>query len=176
MSDTLYKRCKCRGDDGKDLGASCPRLRRADGSWNPKHGTWYFALELPRGPGGRRRPRMRRGGFGSREAAGDARGDVQLDSPALFCPGHHEPESYAVFGRAHNFGLHGNGLLHAGLVLLGALQRYGDQCSGIPALGGQKIQAGGTDIAHAMRGWRAAIPKIGNQPRRYVALRSALIA
>jgi integrase len=73
MSDTLYKRCKCRGDDEKDLGASCPKLRRADGSWNPKHGTWYFALELPRGPGGKRRPRMRRGGFGSRDEAGDAR-------------------------------------------------------------------------------------------------------
>lgn len=73
MSDTLYKRCKCRGGDGKDLGASCPKLRRADGSWNPKHGTWYFALELPRGMGGKRRPRMRRGGFGSREDASAAR-------------------------------------------------------------------------------------------------------
>lgn len=73
MSDTLYKRCKCRGDDGKDLGASCPKLRRADGSWNPKHGTWYFALELPRGPGGKRRPRMRRGGFEGREDAEAAR-------------------------------------------------------------------------------------------------------
>lgn len=70
---TVYKRCKCRGADDKDLGASCPKLKRADGSWNPKHGTWYFALELPPGPNKKRRPRMRRGGFESREAAIEAR-------------------------------------------------------------------------------------------------------
>jgi integrase len=67
--DPYYKRCKCRDEEGKDLGPDCPKLRRADGSWNPKHGTWYFGLELPRGPGGKRRPRMRRGGFESRDAA-----------------------------------------------------------------------------------------------------------
>lgn len=74
MSDPIYKRCKCRDEEtGRDIGATCPKLRRADGSWNPKHGTWYFALELPRGPGGKRRPRMRRGGYGSREDAEVAR-------------------------------------------------------------------------------------------------------
>jgi hypothetical protein len=73
VSEPIYKRCKCRDADGKDIGASCPKLKRADGSWNPKHGTWYFALELPPGPGGKRRPRMRRGGFGTREDALDAR-------------------------------------------------------------------------------------------------------
>ena len=73
MSDSIYKRCKCRDDAGKDIGARCPKLRRADASWNPKHGTWYFALELPSGPNGRRRPRMRRGGYATREAAAAAR-------------------------------------------------------------------------------------------------------
>lgn len=68
MSDSAYKRCKCRAEDGKDLGAKCPKLRRGDGSWNPRHGTWYFALELPPGPGGKRR-QMRRGGFASRDEA-----------------------------------------------------------------------------------------------------------
>jgi integrase len=72
VSEPIYKRCKCRSDDGKDLGARCPKLRRADGSWNPRHGTWYFALELPPGPGGKRK-QMRRGGFGSRDDAIDAR-------------------------------------------------------------------------------------------------------
>lgn len=67
--DTIYKRCKCRSEDGKDLGAGCPDLKRADRSWNPRHGTWYFSLELPRGEGGKRRPRMRRGGFASRAEA-----------------------------------------------------------------------------------------------------------
>ena len=60
-------------DGGKDIGADCPKLKRADRSWNPKHGTWYFALELPPGPNKTRRPRMRRGGFESREAAIEAR-------------------------------------------------------------------------------------------------------
>lgn len=67
--DPAYKRCKCRGHDGKEVGPDCPKLRRADGSWNPRHGTWYFSLELPAGPGGRRRSRMRRGGFTNRDDA-----------------------------------------------------------------------------------------------------------
>lgn len=72
--DPIYKRCKCRTEDGgKELGTDCPKLKRADRSWNPKHGTWYFALELPPGPNKTRRPRMRRGGFESREAALEAR-------------------------------------------------------------------------------------------------------
>jgi integrase len=73
VNDSIYKRCKCRGADGRELGADCPDLRRKDGAWNPRHGTWYFALELPPGPNGRRRPRLRRGGFATREAAEAAR-------------------------------------------------------------------------------------------------------
>jgi Phage integrase, N-terminal SAM-like domain len=72
VSDPAYKRCKCRGDDGRELGANCPKLHRADGSWNPRHGTWYYALELLAGPGGKRR-QMRRGGFSSRDDALEAR-------------------------------------------------------------------------------------------------------
>ena len=73
MSDSVYKRCKCKGGDGKELGADCPKLKRRDKTWSPVHGTWYFALELPLGPGGARRPRMRRGGFPSKEVAEAAR-------------------------------------------------------------------------------------------------------
>lgn len=70
MSDSIYKRCKCKDPaTGKELGADCPDLRRKGGSWSSAHGTWYFALELPPGPGGKRRPRMRRGGFATREEA-----------------------------------------------------------------------------------------------------------
>jgi len=68
MRDPVYKRCLCR-EDGRELGASCPRLKRKDGSWNPKHGSWYFSLELPKGAGGTRRRRLRRGGYDSREDA-----------------------------------------------------------------------------------------------------------
>jgi integrase len=77
MKDPVYKRCKCKDDDGKELGQGCPRLRRADGSWNPRHGTWYFALELPPAPGGKRRPRMRRGGFDTRDGAEAALDDAK---------------------------------------------------------------------------------------------------
>jgi integrase len=72
MSEPFYKRCKCRGDDGRELGAKCPKLHRSDGSWNPKHGTWYYALELPAGVAGKRR-QMRRGGFAIRDDAEAAR-------------------------------------------------------------------------------------------------------
>lgn len=62
MRGGVYKRCKCRSEDGKELGADCPKLRRKDGSWNPRHGSWYYQLELDPGPGGKRR-RTRRGGY-----------------------------------------------------------------------------------------------------------------
>lgn len=68
MKGATYKRCRCRGDNGKELGADCPKLRRKDGSWNPRHGTWYYALELDAGPEGKRR-RLRRGGYASETAA-----------------------------------------------------------------------------------------------------------
>jgi integrase len=73
VSDSIYKRCKCRDDDGKERGSDCPDLRRRDGAWAARHGTWYFALELPLGPNGKRRSRMRRGGFATREDAEAAR-------------------------------------------------------------------------------------------------------
>jgi len=69
MKDPTYKRCKCRDDDDRELGARCPKLHRSDGSWNPRHGTWYYVLELPRGQGGKRKPQLRRGGFGSQADA-----------------------------------------------------------------------------------------------------------
>ncbi|MGI5423134.1 tyrosine-type recombinase/integrase, partial [Actinomadura luteofluorescens] len=71
MKGSTYKRCKCRGDDGKELGADCPKLRRKGGSWNPRHGVWYFRLELDPGPGGKRRT-LRRGGFATEAAASEA--------------------------------------------------------------------------------------------------------
>ena len=63
----VFKRCSCRNPiSGESLGVGCPRLSE-DG-----HGSWYFSLELPAGHAGGRQ-RMRRGGFGSREAAEQAR-------------------------------------------------------------------------------------------------------
>jgi hypothetical protein len=38
---TTAKRCYCRGEDGRQLGQKCPRLRRAGGGWSRHHGTWW---------------------------------------------------------------------------------------------------------------------------------------
>ena len=61
---TIFKRCGCTDPNtGKRLGNACPKLRRANGSWSPRHGTWQYRLELPARPDGRRRTPLRRGGF-----------------------------------------------------------------------------------------------------------------
>ncbi len=62
MKGSTFKRCRCRDADGKELGMDCPRLRRSNGTWSPRHGTWYYKLELEAGLGGKRRT-MKRGGF-----------------------------------------------------------------------------------------------------------------
>jgi integrase len=61
-----YRRCKCRGEDKRELGAACPNLHRANGSWNPSHGTWYGKAELPAGPGSQR-VILRQGGFATQD-------------------------------------------------------------------------------------------------------------
>ncbi|WP_131766138.1 tyrosine-type recombinase/integrase [Candidatus Protofrankia californiensis] len=67
---TTYKRCSCRDPNGREQGRTCPKLRRTGGGWNPTHGTWYYAIDLPHHPDGRRRY-ARRGGFPSQQAAQD---------------------------------------------------------------------------------------------------------
>jgi len=64
-----FKRCACRGADGKQLGRNCPRLRRSNGTWSNYHGTWYYQLELPPKLDGTRRNPLRRGGFSTYEDA-----------------------------------------------------------------------------------------------------------
>lgn len=61
-----YKRCKCRDDDGRELGAQCPRLKRRTGTWSASHGTWYGQADLPV-PDGQPRARLRAGGFASQD-------------------------------------------------------------------------------------------------------------
>jgi integrase len=65
---SVYKRCTCRDEQGRRLGGSCPKLRRAGGTWHPTHGTWGYQLELPALPGQPRR-QLRRTGFDSRDDA-----------------------------------------------------------------------------------------------------------
>jgi integrase len=62
MKGSTFRRCACKGDDGRQLGTQCPRLG------SKGHGTWYFVTELPAGPKGVRR-QERRGGFPTQKAA-----------------------------------------------------------------------------------------------------------
>lgn len=67
---SIFKRCGCtETTDGKrrQLGKHCPKLRRADGTWNPRHGSWSFTTSV-RGAGGKRRQVMR-GGFANQAEA-----------------------------------------------------------------------------------------------------------
>ena len=61
MTSNAFKRCKCR-QDGREVGAKCPKLRRKDGSWNPNHGSWYGKHEFTAAPDGTR-VRLSVGGF-----------------------------------------------------------------------------------------------------------------
>ena len=62
MNGSTYKRCRCRDGAGRELGSACPSLRRKDGAWNPRHGQWYFYVELPVVAGQTRRM-LKRGGY-----------------------------------------------------------------------------------------------------------------
>ncbi len=64
-----YKRCSCRDGSGKRLGQHCPELRRGNGTWSYRHGTWYYQLELPPNPDGTRRTPLRQGGYASQDDA-----------------------------------------------------------------------------------------------------------
>lgn len=66
---STFKRCTCRHPDTrKQLGATCPKLKRSNGTWSSNHGTWSLQAELPHDHHGKRRTR-RRGGFASQTDA-----------------------------------------------------------------------------------------------------------
>lgn len=58
----VYRRCACRGADGKQLGARCPTLKTV-----ARHGNWTFAVDMPALAG--KRSTLRRGGYPTRAAA-----------------------------------------------------------------------------------------------------------
>jgi integrase len=58
----ITRRCECRGEDGKRLGAQCPDLKRR------KHGRYEIHQELPDDAAGKRR-RFRRTGYADKTAA-----------------------------------------------------------------------------------------------------------
>jgi len=85
MNDgALFKRCGCKQTvtdpaDGttrrKALGQRCPKLRRANGTWNPRHGSWGFQLQVP-GTNGPDRAHLRQSGHPTAEDAETALGKV----------------------------------------------------------------------------------------------------
>nr|WSZ96867.1 site-specific integrase [Streptomyces sp. NBC_00857] len=91
FKDKTYKRCACKGpltdktgksllgEDGTPkigyLEKRCPKLKRRD------HGSWYYSIEIPAGPGGKRR-HPKKGGFKTQEQAADAAVKVYRDAQA----------------------------------------------------------------------------------------------
>src|SRR4051812_13185892 len=59
----VYRRCACRGGNGKQLGTRCPKLT------NARHGAWAYAVDLPTLD---RRKTMRRSGFVTKAEASAA--------------------------------------------------------------------------------------------------------
>ncbi len=67
MSAAIYRRCGCRDENGRQLGASCPRLAA-----DRKHGSWGFTVAAGyrvNAAGKRVRHRIRQGGYPTRKAA-----------------------------------------------------------------------------------------------------------
>lgn len=73
MKGSTYRRCYCRGEDGKPLGKACPQLS------SRRHGTYAIRQELPPAPDGDK-PRRRsfsRSGYTTAKAAQEALDQVR---------------------------------------------------------------------------------------------------
>jgi integrase len=70
MADT-YRRCGCRDQNGKLLGARCPKLAS-----DPKHGTWSYYLAGGVDPKTGRRRQIRKSGFATKREAQTARNEA----------------------------------------------------------------------------------------------------
>jgi integrase len=67
VSNSVFRRCGCRGQDGKQLGASCPQLKS-----DPKHGSWAYHLSHGSDPRTGQRRQHRKAGFKTKRAAESA--------------------------------------------------------------------------------------------------------
>jgi integrase len=83
---SIYRRCECRGDDGRLLGTSCPKLKRKN------HGTIAVRQELPPDAEGKRRT-FRRTGYRS---VAEAQGDLSRLQAILELPGDDPAEQQRV--------------------------------------------------------------------------------
>jgi site-specific recombinase XerD len=73
----VSKRCGCTDKaTGKQYGQKCPELKRSNGSYNPRHGSWYFSVGITiKG----RRKQVLRAGFESKEEAQKALDKLKAD-------------------------------------------------------------------------------------------------
>jgi len=71
--DIVFKQCSCTDEKtGRQLAGRCPHLAE------PRHGSWYYAVQVTTVGG--RKARYRRGGFATRDTA--AARQAILDAPA----------------------------------------------------------------------------------------------
>jgi integrase len=64
VSNQVYRRCGCRGPDGKQHGANCPELKS-----NPRHGSWSFYLSHGSDPKTGKRRQFRKAGYATKREA-----------------------------------------------------------------------------------------------------------
>lgn len=83
---SIYRRCECRGGDGKLLGNSCPQLKKKG------HGSVALRQELPPDADGKRRV-FRRTGY---KSVADAQGDLSRLQGILDLPGDDPAEQQRV--------------------------------------------------------------------------------
>ena len=67
MSNSVYRRCGCRDENGKQLSKLCPKLTA-----DPKHGTWAYYLSHGSDPKTKQRRQYRKAGFKTRRDADSA--------------------------------------------------------------------------------------------------------
>jgi integrase len=83
---SIYRRCECRGEDGRLLGNSCPQLKKKS------HGAVGLRQELPPDAAGRRRT-FRRTGY---KTVAEAQGDLSRLQAILDLPGDDPAEQQRV--------------------------------------------------------------------------------
>jgi integrase len=64
MSNSVYRRCGCRDEHGKQLGAACPELKS-----DSRHGSWSYFLSHGSDPRTGKRRQHRKAGFATKRAA-----------------------------------------------------------------------------------------------------------
>jgi integrase len=72
MSNSVYRRCGCRGQDGKQLGAVCPELKS-----DSRHGSWAYTLSHGSDPRTRKRRQFRKAGFATKRQAQSALAELR---------------------------------------------------------------------------------------------------